>query len=119
MEDAARRIYEPPPQRIHLIVLQAPLDAPELIKEIAGLSEVPAVEQTKTIPKEGKMKESKEREGNEMEGSKDEERGKWRRQKGREGRWRGQKMGCRERWRRQKKVISRSHMPYTVKSFYT
>ena len=58
-EAAARRIHEPPlPPRIHLIILQAPLDTPAVIKQLAGLSEMPAVEQTKTIPEEGEGEET-------------------------------------------------------------
>jgi hypothetical protein len=58
-EAAARRIHEPPPPpRIHLIILQAPLDTPAVIKQLAGLSEMPAVEQTKTIPEEGEEEET-------------------------------------------------------------
>ena len=47
-----------PPPRIHLIILQAPLDTPAVIKQLAGLSEMPAVEQTKTIPEEGEGEET-------------------------------------------------------------
>jgi hypothetical protein len=59
-EAAARRIHEPPPPppRINLIILQAPLDTPAVIKQLAGLSEMPAVEQTKTIPEEGEGEET-------------------------------------------------------------
>jgi hypothetical protein len=57
-EEAARRIHEPRPPRIHLIILQAPLGAPAVIKQVAGLSEMPAVEQTKTIPEEGEREET-------------------------------------------------------------
>jgi hypothetical protein len=56
--EAARRIHEPRPPRIHLIILQAPLDAPAVIKQVAGLPEMPAVEQTKTIPREGEREET-------------------------------------------------------------
>jgi hypothetical protein len=56
-EEAAKRIHEPRPPRIHLIILQAPLGAPEVIKQVAGLSEMPTVEQTKTIPEEGEEEE--------------------------------------------------------------
>jgi len=57
-EAAARRIHEPRPPRIHLVILQAPLGAPAVIKQVAGLSEMPAVEQTKTIPDEGETEET-------------------------------------------------------------
>ena len=57
-EEAARRRHEPRPLRIHLIILQAPLGTPAAIKQVAGLSEMPAVEQTKTIPEEGEKEET-------------------------------------------------------------
>ena len=57
-EEAARRIHEPRPPFIQLIILQAPLDTPAAIKQVAGLSEMPVVEQTKTIPEEGEREET-------------------------------------------------------------
>jgi hypothetical protein len=54
-EEAARRIHEPRPPRIHLTILQASLGAPVVIKQVAGL---PAVEQTKTIPEDGEREET-------------------------------------------------------------
>jgi hypothetical protein len=57
-EKAARRIHEPPPPpRTHLIILQAPL-TPAVVKQVAGLSEMPTVEQTKTIPEDGEREET-------------------------------------------------------------
>lgn len=54
----AARQTEPRPPRIHLIILQAPLGTSAVIKQVAGLSEMPAVEQTKTIPEEGEGEET-------------------------------------------------------------
>ena len=56
-EEASRRIHEPRTPRIHLIILQAPL-TPAVVKQVAGLSEMPAVEQTKTIPEDGEREEA-------------------------------------------------------------
>jgi hypothetical protein len=53
-----RRFREPRPPSIHLIILRAPLGAPAVIKQMAGLSEMPAIEQTKTIPEEGEREET-------------------------------------------------------------
>jgi hypothetical protein len=57
-EDASLRIHKPRPPRIHLIILQAPLGAPAVIKQVASLSEIPVVEQTKTVPEDGEKEEA-------------------------------------------------------------
>ncbi len=55
--EAARRFHQPEPSRIHLILLKPPLGTPEMIQQVAGLSEIPTAERTTTVPEHGNKEE--------------------------------------------------------------
>ena len=56
--EATRRFHQPEPPRVHLILLKAPLGTPEMIQQVAGLSEIPTIERTTTFPEQGKREET-------------------------------------------------------------